>query len=190
MEYNNAKQQKLEELLESKTFAELDEQERGFVLRELGSEEEYSTLRKISEALVTDKADLSPDPRILRRLRMEMKHVPTDETFLSRILNYSLPVYAVVILGILAAMAWLAIDSENPTTVIQPITQIRTDTVYVTAKPDTVYLEKIVVKYVQPSEAETYSVVRNVSNADDSDSNEGVNMKEKEELERFLVSGS
>ena len=68
MESNSENSWRIEALLESKAFGELTAEEKEFVLKELGSEEQYHVLRKIGAALVAEKADLSPDPRVLTKL--------------------------------------------------------------------------------------------------------------------------
>jgi hypothetical protein len=188
MEYSEEKSQRMERLLESKSFAQLNAEEKEFVLREAGSEGEYNLLRKISTALVAEKADLSPDPQTLRRLQRSMSDM-RGISWYEAALTYKVPAYAVVLIMLLFAALWLtpkkigAVEPKNFATVV------RTDTLFLSRPPDTVFIEKVIVKYRHAeTPAEDYTIVKNVSTEDALP--EGVTMKDKEELESLLVSGS
>jgi hypothetical protein len=179
----------MEELLELKSFAELTEDEREFVLHELGSAQEYDALRKISAALVADKADLSPDPRVLRNLKSRMNK--GQETWYRQVLTYKVPAYAVVIFFTVAGSALMFVRDDQSVPAADTITKIKTDTLYLAAPSDTIFVDRVIVKYApaEKNDAPDYSLVKNISPLPNKAS-QGVNMKEKEELERFLVSGS
>jgi hypothetical protein len=72
---------------------------------------------------------------------------------------------------------------------IQSATKIVSDTVYITKSADTVYVDRVVVRYVEKATpgAPAFSAVNSKGEEPISD---GVNMKENEELEKLLVSGS
>jgi hypothetical protein len=187
MEYSEEKSQRMERLLESKSFAQLNAEEKEFVLREAGSEREYNLLRKVSSALVAEKADLSPDPQTLRKLLLTMKNMKPASWY-EAVLTYKVPAYAVVLMITLFLVLWL-MPGKSSTTKIENIAAMKTDTLFVSQPPDTVFVEKIVVKYRNvPAPVDDYTIVKNVSTDDVLP--EGVSMKEKEELESLLVSGS
>jgi hypothetical protein len=186
MEYNNENARRIEDLLESRSFHELTIEEREFVLRELGSEEVYASLRKISEALVAEKADLSPDPLILAKLHQQLKRTRQEQSLLREIITYKVPAYAVApLILLMVTVMYLSFDRQ-PLIEKEPVYVSKVDTVYVASPRDTVVIERVVVKYQSHPEKKVsdYAVVRNVEES------EGVSMKDKEELESFLVSGS
>jgi hypothetical protein len=188
MEYNNENARRIEDLLESRSFHELTIEEREFVLRELGSEEVYASLRKISEALVAEKADLSPDPLILAKLHQQLKRTRQEQSLLREIITYKVPAYAVApLILLMVTVMYLSFDRQ-PLIEKEPYVS-KVDTVYVASPRDTVVIERVVVKYQSHPEKKVsdYAVVGNVSKDEES---EGVSMKDKEELESFLVSGS
>jgi hypothetical protein len=178
----------MEELLETKSFEELNEVEKTFVLREIGSEEQYKMLRKVSVALVTN-ADLSADPDILFNLQKKLKN--TKPTFhWSSVLNYRMPAYlAVILVGVCAIIFWLSFTPEKTNS---HIASVKIDTVFIFRPADTIIVEKVFYRQRPPKEqspSQNFSVVKNVV-AQEGDRVEGVSMKEKEELENLLVSGS
>jgi hypothetical protein len=186
MEINENMEEMLERLLATKNWEELSPQERSLVIQELGSEEQYILMRKIGSTLVSEKPDLSPDPKILKKLQGELrsKHRPG----LSRLLEWNVPAYTMVI-PILMAIA-LSYSMNMPQDVqIQSATKIVSDTVYITKSADTVYVDRVVVRYVEKATpgAPAFSAVNSKGEEPISD---GVNMKENEELEKLLVSGS
>jgi hypothetical protein len=188
MEYSEEKSQRMERLLESKSFAQLNAEEKEFVLREAGSEREYNLLRKVSTALVAEKADLSPDPQSLRRLLLTMKNLKPAPWY-EGVLTYKVPAYAVVLMITLFLALWLTPEKRSTAKPENIAAMVKTDTLFVSQPPDTVFVEKIIVRYrnVPPSE-EDYTLVKN--EVTDDVLPEGVSMKEKEELESLLVSGS
>ena len=190
MESNSDNSWRMEALLESKAFDELTGEEREFVLKELGSEEQYHVLRKISAALVAEKADLSPDPRVLTRLRGELKKNAPVPWF-RQVIDYRVPAYLMIAPIVLIALGILWLNGNDDDAIRgETITTIQRDTLYVVTPADTIFVDRVVVKYLKPQRSEDadYSLVRN--NPEEANASEGVNMKEKEELERFLVSGS
>ncbi len=83
--------------------------------------------------------------------------------------------------------SWWATSSHNQ---LKPQEQVLTssivyDTIYVASKPDTVFTEKVVYRD-QPVILTRIDVVEKNKPMDKN----GINMKEKEELEKLLVSGS
>ena len=182
----------IEDLLVSKSFAELTTPEKSFVLKELGSEGEYNSLRKISLALVADKADLSPDPRTISSLQRELRNIHRKQPWAMRFMEWRVPGYTLIpslILLLFVSLNMLMQDSDQSD---PPSSIASVDTVFIKMPSDTIVVEKILVKYrYNTSVGKTvtdYSIVRNVTQEENKE--EGVTMKDKEELESLIVSGS
>jgi hypothetical protein len=187
--------ERLEQLIESKNWIQLTEEEKNFVVQELGSEEQYTALRKVSLALVSiPKADLSPDPAIEKRLKAKFKVVnhATTASLWSPLFSFRMPALAsFALIAVCSIAAWyVGTKSSNAKTIVQNVIHT-TDTVYLSAISDTVIVEKVVYRYlVKPQDPKKiFSVVNQTAPAHSQDP-VGVNMKEKEELDNFLVSGS
>lgn len=190
MEADDLKTRQLHDLVETKPFEALDPSERALVLRELGSEREYNILRKISLALVSEKAGLSPDPRTLTTLKKRMNS-RTKSAAVS-IFSYPVPAYAMAVVAILLVAGFYVLS--NATSVerkVETVAHVRIDTVFIPSVPDTVFVDRVVVKYITApaAPADDFSLVKNLKDQE-SKTTTGVSMKDKEELEDFLVSGS
>jgi hypothetical protein len=81
---------------------------------------------------------------------------------------------------------WFTSSSVKPIVEQQIVSSIVYDTVYVASKPDTVFVQQVVYRERPVLLTKT---VNQVSTKSATNSN-GINMKEKEELENLLVSGS
>lgn len=183
------KEQKLERLLDEKSFDQLTREEKEVVLQEFGSEEQYRLARKIGPALVKLKTGLSPDPWILASLQDQVKIRQRPSRWTS-FFQAQVPAYVMAgaCLVIVVVMWWL-----KPVPASTPVA-VRTvrDTVYLATVPDTVYRRKIIFRYRYryinvATPATTPLDTRMVEPVAGS---EGVTMKDKEELEKLLVSGS
>jgi hypothetical protein len=101
-----------------------------------------------------------------------------------------MPAYASLVLMVcVGALGWLAgsnYSSMNQVSVKQVIKQV--DTVYLATRPDTVIREKII--YLKPEAPAPPSLQVSSKTLPNSQPIKGVNMKDKEELETLLVSGS
>jgi hypothetical protein len=114
-----------------------------------------------------------------------MKPAPWYET----VLTYKVPAYAVVLMITLVLVVLLAPKKRIAGKLENIAAAVKTDTLFVSQPPDTVFVEKIIVRYRNvPSSEEDYTIVKN--ELTDDVLPEGVSMKEKEELESLLVSGS
>jgi hypothetical protein len=189
MEHNNDREW-LDELLERKSYNELSLSEKERVLKEIGSEEQYKVLRKVSQALVTYKADLSPDPQTIEALKVQLARRHRKENVLQRVIGYYLPGYAAAAMIVIAVISTWYVTSLTKSEPARsgPVTLVRSDTVYVLEKPDTVFVERVIYRDRVLPPRETYQVVK--SPTQERESGSGVSMKEKEELENLLVSGS
>jgi hypothetical protein len=176
-------EEKLESLIQSKSWLELDDDEKTFVIEKIGSEARYDALRKVNRALVTaQKVDLSPDPSTLRDLheRLKQKRQPAFSLW-----AYRMPAVASLLLFVLVGAAGWYVGRENSIKATAFI--VKTDTVYLSTPPDTIYINKVVYRYVpKPQIEDTKTII--VKNA--STGSRGVSMKEKEDLEKLLVSGT
>ncbi|HYF69145.1 MAG TPA: hypothetical protein VD884_13470 [Ohtaekwangia sp.] len=180
---------RLERLLESKDFDSLTPEERQFVLSELGSAAQYALMKKVGQALVSEKAGLLPDPLVHQKLK-EALHLQR-QTIWRRIVSIQLPAYvAVLLMTISAAVMSMVVRPSKPSVIVSRV--VKTDTLFVPVKPDTVFVERVVIKYVpaKDREIEPYSVAKTNFDSTDPVVTESVNMKEKEELDNLLVTGS
>lgn len=183
------KEQKLERLLDEKSFDQLTHEEKEVVLQEFGSEEQYRLARKIGQALVKLKTGLSPDPWILASLQEQVK-IRQRPSLWTSFFQAQIPAYVMAgaCLIIVVTMWWLKPVPIPPAATVRMIR----DTVYLATVPDTVYRRKIVYRYryryITVAAPSTTSPDTRV--AEPVAGSEGVTMKDKEELEKLLVSGS
>ena len=186
-------EEKIEKLLEAKTFQQLNDEERTLVLKILGSEEQYHAMRRVTLALITSKVDLSPDPQTLRSLEDRMDQAKKFSW--SHVFTFRVPAYAAFLLaGVVAAITSLTLyPREKVSTKIVEV--IKRDTVLVTrvaVEIDTVYRDHIIYRRVReafPTDRNYLRVVKKVA-TDEPEIETGVSMKDKPELETLLVSGS
>lgn len=179
---------RLELLLSTKTWEELLPDEKALAILELGSEEQYVLMRKINQTLVSNESDLSPDPKILNHIT----EVFTDlhKPVWRRALAWRVPAYALVIPVslLLVSVFWLTTKVEIPAPTANVIKTVR-DTVYVKQSPDTVFIQKTLVRYIERKT--TLVPAFTIAEPGETEKvNNGINMKENEELEKLLVSGS
>jgi len=178
---------KLEDLLKKKSFQELSIDEKAWVMDFFESEQEYEQFRNTELFLknLSDSKALSPEKRIFTALKSEMKR--KHET-VAVWWNFSVPAYAsaLLVLGFTAFGWW--IGQTKPAEIVERVV-VKSDTVFVSSKPDTVFIQKIVIQ--KPQEAfysvtESNSVLQSITTP----ANHGVSMKDNEELESLLVSGN
>lgn len=179
--------EKIEELFLSKSFDALTTDEKELVLRELGSASEYDAMRKI--ALSSRKSEsITPDPRILKTLRHTMREKQTQSIPL---ISFRVPAYAAALMiAVASATTWFLAKSSTVTPTL--VTEVKHDTVYLTSNPDTVFVDRVVYRTARmkkyfPENLTTRSSAPKLERPAEV---VGVSMKEQEELERLLVSGS
>jgi hypothetical protein len=185
-------EERLDMLSQSKSWNELTDDEKKFALNELGTEEAYNSFRKVNDALAdSKKAGLLPDQEILFSLKTKFRSKHEHASLLSRVIGFRVPAYATALLICVAAVcAWyVGIKTADPHLTLAPV--IQKDTVYLSAAPDTVYLTKVVYRnvYSNPTKKTILSVASHEKELPASHER-GVSMKEKEELDNILVSGS
>jgi hypothetical protein len=176
--------EKLESLLARKSFEDLDAGEKEFVLEQLESADEYTSMYELNQHL---KASVppKPHPRILASLQRRLRDREEKRFSLQWLLRAKVPAPAfyIAVLGLI-----VAILIERPADPPKSITYIERDTVLVSALPDTVFVERIVYKstpaVAKPTEVAVSSTPSKKETA------EGVSMRERQELEILLESGS
>ena len=183
----------IDRLLREKSFPMLTAAEREIVLRVFDSEEEYEAVRKIELSMHSGvhKSTLEPRPETMRALKLRMSQPEFDWRFIFQI---KVPAYAAVAAILFSSLFVYFVSTGErkvhaPNT---PVTEIATvhslDTVYIT-KVDTVVRERIVYRslnMVSTPKLTNAEVLVPVKQSVGS----GVNMKEKEELNKLSVSGS
>lgn len=183
----------LENIIRQKDFASLTEEEKALVLQSIGSEEEYEAIRKIELAMADPRlrSNLEPDVKTLHALQGRMKKQPAAFEW-GTIFQVKVPAYAAV-LGLI--MISIFIYAVRPAAEVRYVTQekvnapvVRVDTVFVT-KTDTIVRNRVV--YRQVNLATSHPAVDPTTLVHQKQTvGSGVSMKEKEELNKLLVSGS
>ena len=183
------REEKLEKLLASKTFDALTPDERRLVLEEIGSEEEYLAMQRVSYALdeITDK--VAPDREIIGSLQRRMGRNPS-RSILPALLGAKLPAYATVLLIILfSSLAWWI--GGNRFSEPRIVERVKPVTVYV-ERIDTFYRERIIYREVKRAipPGQKNLEVADATQDEKAVKEVGISMKERQELEMLLVSGS
>jgi len=181
---------KLEHLLQSKKFTALTSEEKIWVSQWIESEVEYENLRGSEERIkqhFQSTAAFTPEPEGLTALKakLQSKHAALPLMWW----QVKVPAWSTIIIAIFFGVSswWMAFSFNKVKLQEQVLTSsIVYDTIYVASKPDTVFIQQVV--YKERPVLLTKSV-KQVDNNNASPSN-GINMKEKEELENLLVSGS
>lgn len=181
--------EKIEKLLRSKNFGELTSEEKVWVIQWIESEAEYENLRK-SESRIRkhfiNANEFIPKPNDLNELIAVLRKQTNQE------LNWwqvKVPAWSILLVAVCFGFGgwWLTSVSNKP--IMQPqevLSSIVYDTVYVASKPDTVFIQQVVYKERPVLLTKSIKYVDNKSTVPSN----GINMKEKEELENLLVSGS
>lgn len=171
-----------EKLISEKSYFELSTQELKLVNQFVSSEQEYESLRLsglemkkwFGENPVSNKNDES----LLKLKRALRQQQP--------VVNFSLwkvsVGYAMVALLFGFGGWWMGKSEPSvPVTKVEKI--LMHDTVYLTSKPDTIFRERIIYK--------DRPIILTINNHQPEIQNtKGVSMKEKEDLDKLLVSGS
>jgi hypothetical protein len=186
-------QEKIDELAETKEWQALSEVERKFIEENFGSEDQYQALRKVNHALTTSgKSMVSANPGTLNRLHRAFQKQYAPQW---RVLPlFKVPAYATVLLmGLSAFAGWYLATSEQPVKPVSVNPVVQRDTVYIAAQRDTVFVQRVVYREIEVirEKSETQMTLLPIPSQHEQSLNAvGVNMKEKSELDNFLVSGS
>jgi hypothetical protein len=178
---------RLDQLLKQRPFKSLSQEERNYVFQFVDSEEEYNALQNTEVELRKfgkSGADLRPRKDTWSGIRRTLsKKEENEKQFWLRPV---IPAYAVALLLIAVGVAgwWSGVKFGSEKMLVEKIVT-HVDTLRIVSRPDTIVREKFIYLPLQP-------VVTDASQSlkDESITAKGVNMKDKEELERLLVSGS
>ena len=182
-------EKKINELAEAKTWQELTAEERMLILKYLGSEEAYQALRKVNAVLGEMKSDISPQAKTLATLQHRLRETrkPIRPAAVA-ILFFKTPAYVSALMILLAMFAGLAIGRRSGSHAVTIQTVHKTDTLIVSSPPDTVVITRVI--YRDRPATQPVMTVANNEPAREVNGPVGVSMKEKEELDNLLVSGS
>lgn len=183
--------EKLERLMQSKSYSELNHGEKEWVSQWVESADEYDGLRKSETKIrqyLLDNQFNPPAAKTLTQLTNHLKKKTSKQpAWVWRRFKPSLSAWSTAIL--FGSVGWWigqsATNSNTAKTESIKSTIVR-DTIYVQSQPDTVFTERVI--YKDPPVKLTRSSDMEL-NQQSSESN-GINMKEKEELEKLLVSGT
>ena len=185
-------EERMERLLSETTFERLAVEEREWVIRMLGSEEKFSALQKVEHALSGPelRSNLEPEKRVLDSLKRTMQSKSQNEPAWYSFLSMKVPAYVTALLVIFSSgvAGWITKNSQTPK-IIAGETIIKSDTVYV-SKIDTVFRERVIYRQAStaPLSINEMQTARALEKA--APVSTGVSMKDKEELNKLLVSGS
>lgn len=177
---------RFEQLLKQRSFKSLEEEERNFAFQFIDSEEEYESLRNTEDELkkfFETKQELRPRKETLLRIKQSRAEKILSQSFWVR---PAVPAYAVALLMLIVGVGgwWSGVKFGSGKVLVEK-TVPRIDTIRIASKPDTIIKEKIIYVPLQQS-----AMVVNQPEKTEPITAKGVNMKDKEELERLLVSGS
>jgi hypothetical protein len=179
-------EEKIERLLQSKNWSELTEDEKALVSQMIGGEEMFASMKKVDTALAAlPKYEIRASHKIQSALQQSMRKKHASNSFFAEIFAFRVPAYASAIIAvILSAGIWLLLPAKEKNTITY-VTKTERDTVFVTSKPDTILVTKVLylarqekkeIQSIEKQEAPTVAA--------------SVTMKEKEYLDNLLVSGS
>ena len=184
------KEKRLEELINAREWHELSAEEKQFILKELGPEAIFHSLKKVNTALASGQhSKVEPRDETLVMLKQKIRSKHREAFSLLRFLSMKTPAYATMLLVMIALFVGWISGKNNPVEPIAVQTLYETDTVRVTAPADTIFVTKVIYRDRPPLQQPIMSVVQN-SPMQKEVVPMGVSMKEKEELDNLLVSGS
>lgn len=180
---------KIENLLQSKTFDQLSPDEKFWVSQWIESETEYENLRKANSQIrhyfFNSKID-APDSATLGTLTNHLRRLESKKQMRLR-WQFKPSVGALIMSVLFGSLGWWIGHSTNENSQTQTFNPVVVhDTIFVASKPDTVFTEKVVYKN-RPIILTRNSGTKDVNKSIEKN---GINMKEKEELEKLLVSGT
>jgi hypothetical protein len=188
----NEKLNTLELLIHSKQWDELTAQEKDLVIEELGSEEQFLAMKSLDASLKTSiNTSHLPNENILPLLKQRMRMKHKTELAFHDIFNFKIPGLAFIIFVCLFSFAGWWVGKNSSFVKITEAPLIKMDTVYLTSTPDTVVVDRIVYRYIQKNRSYQKQILSVANTGTQVEvQNIGINMKEKEELDNLLVSGS
>lgn len=181
----------IEKLLQSCSYQELSADERALVNTVIDSEEEYEEMRKVNFSLseIKDQSPVFQSPAVWRKIKST--HYGTHTVLAYPWYAKPIPSYAAAAIVILVGSITWFFGSKSHQPLIVEKTTIQKDTVFVTAKPDTIIKEKIVYRTIVERVKDNQALADQGNSADKIIATQkGVTMLDKEELGKLLVSGS
>lgn len=183
--------ERVEWLLKNKSYAELSDEEKEWIEQWVDSADDYEMLRKSEPKICKYFQDYEinpPDPKILSRLtdHVQAKSYKRQE----RLWWQFKPSFGIMLIAIIfGCLGWWIGQSKSSNNV--PVAELSSsgficDTIYIASQPDTVFTEKVIYRdrpaiFTTSSKSET---------GQQPSKQNSINMKEKEELEKLLVSGA
>jgi hypothetical protein len=182
--------EKLEWLMKSKSYTELSNEEREWVSQWMESASEYDLLRKSEIQMRQYFDDSKIDPPASSTLAQLVNHLKKKNRMQQAgvwwQIKPSLSTWALAILFGCVGW-WIGQSASSPVAQQEVITStIVRDTIYIASKVDTIFMEKVIYKD-RPVILTKNNSIKELKNTSGSN---GINMKEKEELEKLLVSGT
>ena len=179
--------ERFEHLLQHYSYKELNDEDRQVTRHFVSSEEEYEALRKTTGRInhyFSEEKKTFPRSEVWEKIKSTWRG--SDKTAYHWT-KTPMPAYAAALALIAAgSIGWYAGSYYHAPNNSLQITQ-QVDTVFVSVRPDTVVRERVI--YVKDQSPPTLLQVVG-KNPEATPASRGVNMKEKEELEKLLVSGS
>lgn len=175
--------EKFEALLQSKSYRELTPEELLCINQWVESSQEYEALRasgKQVTAWFNASPVNAPNKETLQRLKesLRVQHQSTHNIWYKPVWGYAV---TALVFGMLGWWIRQPQVKPEPVTVVEQVTVH--DTLYIASKPDTIFREKIIYRD-KPVIFTTQTL------PPENKIEKGVSMKEKEELDKLLVSGS
>jgi hypothetical protein len=176
---------RLELLMETKSFIQLSSEEREWVLNFVDSEEEYETIRSVDAMLMSIGSE-SPElnPATIHKLKTHLKG--NSPTLLSRLFQQKVPAWGMAVVALIFMVAWVMIPTAEPSKQIVERFTVKSDTVFITRK-DTVFINRVVFR---ERPANPFIQTKSKQSIPTPEGTNGSSMKEQEELQSLLVSGT
>lgn len=181
----------IEKFLQSRSYQELTAAEREFVNTVINSEEEYEEMRKVNFSLseMRHQSPVFQSSDVWRKIKStrQAAHAVSNYPWYSK----PIPSYAAAAIVIMVGgLAWFLGSISQQPFIVEKNT-LQTDTVFLAAKPDTIFKEKIVYRTIVKQVKENQSLADQTSTSEKViPTQRGVTMLDKEELGKLLVSGS
>lgn len=181
----------IEKLLQSRSYQELTAAEREFVNTVIDSEEEYEEMRKVNFSLseIKHQSPVFQSSDVWRKIKStrQAAHAVSNYPWYSK----PIPSYAAAAIVIMVGgLGWFLGSISHQPLIVEKNT-LQTDTVFLAAKPDTIFKEKIIYRTIVERVKEQQPFADQGNSSDKIIATQkGVTMLEKDELGKLLVSGS
>lgn len=171
----------LDQLLRSKSYADLTSEERDYVNKAVGGELQYANLQQlIHETSLSRESTLNE--HVKKDLMRRMKR--NNPSFLYQIYHYKIPAYAVAMLLIILVTGFMTFGPARVITEVKTKTialPVKVDTLWVQLPPDTIVIEKII-------KTEALTTLRTSTTDEPQKAVKGNSMADQKVLHDFLVS--